>query len=96
MLPFFPAPGLQDLDIGQPMDFYPKSQIQEPQEAKKLFIKNIPQELTNDNVEKLLKVIFAFTIGMWPVDFMEEIERYHIWVCRIRKFGKRAQVHAPH
>ena len=53
MLPF---PGLQDLDI-HPMDFYPKSQIQEPQEAKKLFIKNIPQELTNDNVEKLLKVI---------------------------------------
>ncbi|CAD8141900.1 unnamed protein product [Paramecium pentaurelia] len=57
MLPFFPVPGLQDLDIpqGVQQDFYPKSQIQEPQEAKKLFIKNLPQELTNDNVEKLLK-----------------------------------------
>lgn len=36
----FPIPGLGDVDLGS--DFYPKSQISEPLEAKKLFIKNIP------------------------------------------------------
>lgn len=37
------------------MCFSRQSQILEPLEAKKLFIKNLPAELANDNVEKLLK-----------------------------------------
>lgn len=63
----------QDPDVLQPAvqhDFYARSQILEPLEAKKLFIKNLPAELANDNVEKLLKVspptLFRNAVNLSP------------------------------
>jgi hypothetical protein len=32
----------------------------EPPEAKKLFVKGFPEDMSNEMVEKLLKVIFIF------------------------------------